>query len=367
MGKTFDLARDSFLCEPTYGYTRDGVSPHRPTIREVLIELLDTIDFVRRPRRGLNAVMFAAHLLTFGCLVLFLTRYLRLDTFLFWLGSVVVLCNGPHTMWYHRYCAHKPFRFKRLSYTRLFLWLNPLYTPEEHYAIAHRQHHRWAETVGDPYGPHIGWLGSYFAIDSIQKLNVDISEARYEQLRKSVAHIGFPASTYEQFRRTGMVENRRHYIVRTLFAQAFWIAVTYALGGLPYVVTWYGATFMLWFLLRDFGWRGHRGKEKAPGWEFDVNSSATNQRFYGYLASEWHDNHHHFPNSANLAFLPSQLDLSFLLVRAMKAIGLVSEYNDAKPRFLRERDERGTAPTAHEPPPDDAGDSAMGLLGGSGS
>jgi stearoyl-CoA desaturase (delta-9 desaturase) len=129
---------------------------------------------------------------------------------------VVFLCNGPHTLWYHRYCSHRPFRFKRQWHAKIFVWFNPLYTPEEHYAIAHRQHHKWAEQVGDPYGPHIGWLGSYFAIDSIQKLNVDISEDRYERLKNSVSHIGFRMSTYEQFRKTGMVEHRGHYFLRTL-------------------------------------------------------------------------------------------------------------------------------------------------------
>ena len=333
MSEAFDINKHSFLCEPTYGYTRDGVTPYRPMVKEVLLEMLDTIDFIRRPRRGLNAALFVAHWATFACLVLFFARYLTLGTFMFWFVSVIFLCNGPHTLWYHRYCAHRPFEFSHPRYTKLFLWLNPLYTPEEHYAIAHRQHHRFQEQVGDPYGPHIGWLGSYVAIDSIQKLNVDISEARYAQLAKSVSHIGFKISTYEQFRRTGTVENLGHYLLRTLVAQTAWCSFAYALGGIPYVVTWYGATFMLWFLLRDFGWRGHRGKSKVPGWEFDVHSAATNQRFYGYVASEWHDNHHLYPSSANLAFLPSQIDISFLLIRVLKKIGWVRVYNDAKPKF----------------------------------
>jgi fatty-acid desaturase len=335
MSDAFDITRHSFLSEPIYRYTRDGKTPHRPSTREVLLELVDTIDFIRKPRRWLNALLFAVHWLTFACLVAFVWKYLNRGTFAFWLASVIFLCNGPHTFWYHRYCAHRPFKFSRPLFARLFLWFNPLYTMEEHYAIAHRQHHAHAERVGDPYGPHIGWLGSYFAIDSIQKLNVDISESRYEALKKSVAHIGFKMNGYAQFRRTGTVENLPHYFARVLFAQVFWSSLIYYFGGAPYVVTWYAATFMLWFLLRDFGWRGHRGRHKAAGWEFDARSSATNQRFYGYLASEWHDNHHLFPGSANLAFLPSQFDISFQIVRLLKALGMVSVYFDAKPSFLR--------------------------------
>ncbi len=164
-------------------------------------------------------------------------------------------------------------------------------------------------------------MGSYFAIDSIQKLNVEIPEERYEQLKKSLEHIGFPMNDYAQFRRTGTVEKLWHYFSRTLVAQAFWCSAAYALGGVGYVVTWYAATYTLWFLLRDFGWRGHRGAHKRRGWEFHEASSATNQRFYGYLASEWHDNHHHFPNSANIGFLRSQFDGAFQLVKLMKMVG----------------------------------------------
>jgi len=325
--------KHSFLLEPTYKYTRDGLTPYHPSVREVLIEWVDIIDFVRKPRRALNALLFVAHWATFGCLALFLTRYFSWKTGTFWLGSVLFLCNGPHTLWYHRYCAHRVFKFKRRAYSWLFLWFNPLYTPEEHYAIAHRQHHAFQEAVGDPYGPHIGWLGSYVAIDSIQKLNVNISAERYQQLQKSVAHIGFKMNTYAQFLKTGTVEYLPHYFLRTLVAQLFWGGLAYAFGGLPYLVTWYASTYTLWFLLRDFGWRGHRGKEKVPGWEFDERSSATNQRFYGYLASEWHDNHHLYPSSANLAFLPSQFDTTFQLVRFMNWLGLLESYNDAKPKF----------------------------------
>jgi stearoyl-CoA desaturase (delta-9 desaturase) len=332
MLKPFSVKK-SFLLEPTYGYTTNGSTPHHPTIREALTEWLDIVDFVRKPRRGLNALLFVAHWSTLACLIAFLIKYLTLGTALFWLASVLFLCNGPHTLWYHRYCSHRAFKFKRPAFARIFLWLNPLYTPEEHYAIAHRQHHAFQERVGDPYGPHIGWLGSYVAIDSIQKLNVDISPERYAQLQKSVQHIGFKMSTYQQFRRTGTVEHLGHYFARTLVAQSFWCSLAYLIGGVPYVVTWYGATFMLWFLLRDFGWRGHRGKEKVLNWEFDASSSATNQRFYGYLASEWHDNHHLYPNSANLAFLPGQFDTSFQLVRLLNALGLLESYNDAKPKF----------------------------------
>ena len=65
------------------------------------------------------------------------------------------------------------------------------------------------------------------------------------------------------------------------------------------------APFVNLAMVRDFNWRGHGGtyrNKKIPGWEFDSRSRALNQHAYGFLASEWHDNHHKYPYSANSGF-----------------------------------------------------------------
>jgi len=85
-------------------------------------------------------------------------------------------------------------------------------------------------------------------------------------------------------------------------------------------------------------WRGHGGNfryKKKKGWEFYQTCRALNQPFYAIFASEWHDNHHSFPNSSNCAFLPGQADLSFAVIKFLRFIGIISEFLDYSPHFKK--------------------------------
>jgi stearoyl-CoA desaturase (delta-9 desaturase) len=68
--------------------------------------------------------------------------------------------------------------------------------------------------------------------------------------------------------------------------------------------------------------------------DFNVDDIAINQVWPGYVAGEWHSNHHLFPNSARSGFLRYQLDLPWLFIRALHAVGAVSSYRDGRADFL---------------------------------
>jgi stearoyl-CoA desaturase (delta-9 desaturase) len=197
-------------------------------------------------------------------------------------------------------------------------------------------HHQRPERPGDPYGPHLGWLGSYLAIESSQKLDTNISELEYNALVSSIKHIGISINSYDDFKRTGSIEKVASYLWRTFVIQVLWVGGVFSLGGISYVAAWFSSIFMTTFLMRDFNWWGHGGnfrKMKRQGWEFEKNSSARNQWFYGYLAGEWHDNHHNYPMSANSAFLSGQIDVAFKFIKLMQRVGWVDSYFDARPTF----------------------------------
>ncbi len=176
-------------------------------------------------------------------------------------------------------------------------------------------------------------------MESSQKINTGITEEVYESLKQTVAHIGFKANNYAQFQRTGSVENLIHYAVRILFSQSLWISGFLYLGLGNWIVVWYASIFAASFLIRNFNCHGHGGwfrRKKKPGWEFDTGSHALNQRLYGYLASEWHDNHHRYQTSANNGFLPGQIDVTFELIKQLWKIGIIASYIDALPIFQKE-------------------------------
>jgi len=61
-----------------------------------------------------------------------------------------------------------------------------------------------------------------------------------------------------------------------------------------------------------------------------------NQVWPGYVAGEWHNNHHLYPSGARSGFLPYQMDLAWQFIRALSWIGVVSSYRDYKADFLRD-------------------------------
>ena len=194
-------------------------------------------------------------------------------------------------------------------------------------------------TFSSVFSPHLGWLASFLAAELTQRINTNITEHDYDLLKSRIHHIGLRINNYEVFKKTGAMEHVAQYFSRVVFAQVFWLTLVYAMGGTTFVLAWYASQFVITSLIRDFNWRGHGGayhRSKISGWEFDKRSYALNQRFYGYIASEWHDSHHKYPTSANNGFLPGQIDIAFRFIKTLCSLGIVRSYTDSFPRFKEE-------------------------------
>ena len=324
-----------WMVEPTYGWANPDGTPHRPTAGEALREWLDAVNVFANPYRA-PALLFAGFHLFTGVLFLVAVFTLTWPVRLYAFGVAVVMSLVYQTTWYHKYCSHGAFRFSGVWAARVYLWTNPLVMKEDVYAIAHRTHHQRSDAAGDPHGPHLGWLGSYLCWESFFRTNTAISDRDYETLSRSVRHLGIPLNTLAEYRRTGSIEALWHYGLRVLVSQALFAGVNYAIGGWPFVLAAYSGVFGYTFFWREFPWRSHGGSgaaHKIPGWEFDPRSKSTNRRVPGFLAGEWHDNHHRLPTSANCAILPGQVDPAFLFIRTLHGLGVVTSYNDTAPTF----------------------------------
>src|ERR1044071_3279610 len=218
-------SRTGLLVEPTYGYRQSFAQ--RPTLKQLWMEWLDAVSFWRDGSRILPAFYVFYHLVTMVFFVWFFVRYGSPVSAIYALAIASVIATVYNTVWYHRYCTHRAFKFRRLWMARVFLWLNPVCFREESYVIPHRIHHSKSDQPGDPYGPHLGWLGSYLATESQQKLNRHITQKEYDRLAKSLEHIGFPVNSYEQFQRAGSIEVVCYYVARAAFANLFWPALAY--------------------------------------------------------------------------------------------------------------------------------------------
>jgi len=334
--------KSPILVEPRFRHSGVHDYPQFPTFKEVISEFFHALNFLTYPTHTVLAANFFLYLLTSAAFIIFSFNYLSLNSLIFTSICIIFLGTVYNAVWFHRYCCHSAYHFKKARYSSLFLWTNPLSLifREEVYAIPHRIHHEQSERDADPYGPHLGWLGSFLSTELTQRLNTNITAREYELLTSSISHIGLAENTFEEFKRTGSIEKVTQYLSRAIFAQLLWLGLVFAFGGITYVVAWFASLFIATSLIRDFNWRGHGGNSrhmKKPGWEFDERSYALNQRFYGYIASEWHDNHHKYPTSANNGFLPGQIDIAFNVIRFLRKIGIVQSYIDSSPRFNDEQ------------------------------
>jgi fatty-acid desaturase len=283
--------RQGMLDVPTYGHP--GPAAQRPTTLQVLIEWIDAVSFWKDRTRLIPAGYAIYHLATFGVFVWFLTRHFSVTAALLIVLIASFIGTVYNTVWYHRYCSHQAFKFRSIWFARLFLWTNPVCFREESYVIPHRIHHAHSDEPGDPYGPHLGWLGSYLATETQQKTNRNLTSEEYQRLRKSLEHIGFIANSHERYQHTGSVENIWHYLGHFLFAHVFWCGLAWILGGWWAVGLWISGVFLYTFIVRDFNYRGHStltgtGAQGRP----------VNQIIYGIIAGEWHENHHNYPRLA---------------------------------------------------------------------
>jgi len=308
------------LIKPTYGEV--GPAPQTPTLGEVLTEWVDAISFWKDASRFLPAAYVAYHLATFLVFVYFLVRFATIPT----CAAVVILAcfigTVYNTVWYHRYCSHQAYKFRSLWFARMFLWTNPVCFREESYVIPHRIHHSKSDEPGDPYGPHLGWLGSYLATETQQKTNRNITAVEYDRLAKSLEHCGFLKSSYNQFRRTGSVENVWHFGVRVFVANLFWPTLAFLIASWLGVLVWISAVFLFTFIVRDFNYRGHSsliGSKK--------HGSPINHILYGLIAGEWHENHHKYPRLARSGLTWWQVDAPYWIIKFMKGCGFVTKYN----------------------------------------
>lgn len=301
---------------------RDASAMLKPTLREVWLKWFDAVNPAKGFNRYIPALYAMHHLVSCGVFVYFVIHYSSVPFILSVIALSGFMATVYNTIWYHRYCSHQAFKFRSLWFARLFLWTNPTLFREESYVIPHRIHHAKSDKPGDPYGPHLGWLGSYLTAESQQILSRDITPEEYDRMASSLAHVGFVRNSYEQFRRTGSVENVWHYGARVLVINLVWMVPAYFIAGWPGVLAFVSATFLFTFILRDFNFRGHSnwlGVAKI--------SRPVNQVIYGLLAGEWHENHHAKPRLAVSGFRWWQVDLPYSIIRLMKMCGVVTRVN----------------------------------------
>ncbi|OOQ61112.1 fatty acid desaturase [Mucilaginibacter pedocola] len=326
------------LEQPSYGWKDADGNLSKPSNSQVLKEFLSRLNIVKSKKNWLSFMSWAM-VATLGVFFyLFLFEYFSLQGLIIaFVYSMIVM--GTHgTIWYHRYCTHGAYKFSN-NFWRFFTQnLTLKIIPEEIYAISHHVHHALSDQPGDPYNAQGGFLYCFLADANHQPVNRNMSEKDYCRCLTLMKHTGVTTNTYAQYQKWGSIANPFHTILGVIANWAFWFAVFYLLGGMALACAIFGAAGFWAVGVRTFNYEGHgKGEDKRrEGIDHNYKDMSVNQLWPGYVAGEWHNNHHLFPKSARSGFKPHQVDMAFVYIKFMHMIGAVSSYKDSKAQFIKE-------------------------------
>ncbi|MEQ1877509.1 MAG: fatty acid desaturase [Bdellovibrionia bacterium] len=317
---------------PSYGYRDANGELYVPSIAEIFREFFLRVNPFLTKKNWLPFWCWAS---TLALAVPFLIFIFKFFTWPLALGSLAysMIGLGTHgTIWLHRYSTHRAFKFRNRFWTMIVRNLTIKVVPEEIYVISHHVHHKYPEKPGDPYNALAGWFYCFFADSNHQPIARNLSESDYKRASLLLDHTGVRINTYEQYKRWGSVQNPFSTILQQALNWCFWYGALFLIGGHPLAVAMFGMCVIWAFGIRTFNFDGHgRGHDqRKPGVDFNRADLSVNQLWPGFVAGEWHNNHHLFPNSARSGFLPHQIDFAWYFIRALYAVGIVKSYKDSR-------------------------------------
>ncbi|HWD23129.1 MAG TPA: fatty acid desaturase [Burkholderiales bacterium] len=243
-----------------------------------------------------------------------------------WWGYVLTALGLTHitiaavTIFLHRCQAHRALELHPAiaHFFRFWLWLTTGMVTKE-WAAIHRKHHAKCETAEDPHSPQIYginrvlWLGVFLYV----------KESYNKQTLERYGH-GTPDDWME----------RNVYTSHASAGVMLLLALDLlAFGVVPGVLIW--VTQIAWIPFWAAGvinGVGHFFGYRS----YDVADASTNIVPWGILigGEELHNNHHAFASSAKLSSKWYELDIGWLYIRVLEALGLATVKKLApKPRF----------------------------------
>jgi len=238
---------------------------------------------------------------------------------------------------FHRLFTHRSFETVRpVKLVLGILGSMAVQGPLLKWVATHRRHHQHSDAEGDPHSPHLHGRGIPAVMRGLWH-----------------AHIGwmFKADACDLNRYlTDLAQDSAIRRVSALFP--LWVTagllIPTVLGGLL-TGTWTGALLgFLWaglvriFLVHHVTWSINSVCHLWGGRPFRSHDESRNNFIFGLLGmgEGWHNNHHAFPTSARHGLEWWQVDVTWLVIRLLKALRLawkirlpMGDVLAAKPRF----------------------------------
>ncbi len=221
------------------------------------------------------------------------------------------------TIGYHRLLTHRAFEtYRPLKYLLAIFGSMAVQGPVIGWVADHRKHHAHTDEEGDPHSPHVGhgsglrglyhahmgWLFDTHGMAESKRYARDLREDR------------------------GMRFINRHFLVWV----ALGLAIPFALGlGITGELTG-GLTALFWaglvriFFVHHITWSINSICHFFGERRFDTDDRSTNVAWLALpsLGEAWHHNHHAFPRAATHGLRWWEIDISGLVIRGLRRVGL---------------------------------------------
>ncbi len=223
-----------------------------------------------------------------------------LAVFLHWLTGGLGITLG-----WHRLLTHRSFQTpKWLEYFLVFCGTLALQGGPIWWVGLHRHHHLYSDQGVDHHDSskgfwwsHMGWMMYEVPVESeIPRFTKDIADDRFYQFL-----------------------DKHFFLIQVAFA-----AVLYLIGGLPFLfwgvivrlVLVYHTTWFVNSATHKFGYRTYESGDKS-----------TNCWWVALLAygESWHNNHHTFQYSARHGLKWWEIDLTWMMIQFLQAVGLATK------------------------------------------
>jgi stearoyl-CoA desaturase (Delta-9 desaturase) len=234
------------------------------------------------------------------------------------LAGMYLICGFGVTIGFHRMLTHRGFAtYKPLEYVWAILGSMALQGPVMDWVADHRKHHAHTDKEGDPHSPHVGH-GSGLK---------GLWHAHTGWLFETQGQADWKKYARDLYEDPGMRRINRMFPWLTLASLAipaalgFWLH-GFTLEGAVRGLVWGGLVRA--FLLHHVTWSINSICHFFGKRRFDVEDRSTNVAWLAIpsLGEAWHHNHHAFPRSASHGLKRSEIDISGLVIKGMKRVGL---------------------------------------------
>jgi fatty-acid desaturase len=276
---------------------------------------------VKKRRRDYFSAFIVVHLI--ACLAILPWLFSWTGVVLFVAGLFVFGTLGIN-LGYHRLLTHRSLTCPRwLERTFALIGLCALQDAPAYWVATHRRHHRFADEAEDPHSPlvsffwaHMGWL----TVKS-DDMHRDVLTARYtKDLMRDPLY--------------AWLERKDHWLKIVMLSWLMYFLVGFAVGAAS---GWslsdaaqFGLSLLVWgaVLRTAVAWHITWAVNSAAHvWgyrNYATPDQSRNNVLVGFLASGegWHNNHHADPRSAKHGHMWWEFDLTWIVIRALMAMGL---------------------------------------------